>query len=109
MIFACGRKVFTASETPGEQTGTAHRHDDGIEIRHLRDNLEPGRSLPGDDGGIVVAVDIGQPLLGRDLMGARFRFCEIPALQHNRRAKFLAVVDLDERGEFRHHDRGRHA
>jgi hypothetical protein len=109
MIFTVGRKVFTASETPGEQTATAHRHDDRVEIRHLRDNLEARRSLTGDDRGIVVAVDIGQPLLGRDLMGARFSFCEIPALQHNRRASFLAVVDFNERGEFRHHDRGRHA
>ena len=74
-----GRKRFDCERDAGEQTATADRHDDGIEIRHLLDDLEAHRSLAGDDRGIVVAVDIGQPLLVRDLVRARFRFGEILA------------------------------
>ena len=59
-----GRNVFTASETPASRppppTGTMTASRSG----HLRDNLEPGGSLTGDDGGIVVAVDVGEAFLG---------------------------------------------
>ena len=61
MIFAFGRRLFTARATPGEQAAAADRHDDRIEIRHLLDDLESHRALAGDDGRIVVAVDVGEP------------------------------------------------
>ena len=102
MIFTAGRSVFTASETPA-------RHNDRVEIGHLRHDLESGCALPGDDGGIVVAVDVGEPFFLPHFMRVRFGLGKIFPVQNDGRAQFLAIVDLNEGRELRHHDSGRYA
>ncbi len=100
---------FHGERDAREQTAAAHRHDDGVEIRDLGHDLKTGGALAGDDRGIVVAVDVGQALLRRDLVRPRFRFREIFPFEDDGGAEFLAVVDLDQGRKLRHHDRGRHA
>ena len=54
---------------PGKQSATADGDNDGVEIRHLFDDLDAHRPLAGDDRGIIVAVDVGQAALLRRFRG----------------------------------------
>ena len=105
MIFDVRSQAFHGEGDAGEQAAAAHRDDDGIEIWHLLDDFQSQRALTGDDGGIVVAVDVGQPAFFADAVRVRLRFGEIFSVQDDGRAELLAVADLDERRVFRHHDR----
>jgi hypothetical protein len=100
---------LTASETPGEQSGPAHRHDDRVKVRDLPNDLESHGALAGDDRRIVVAVDVGEAFLSRDLVGASLGFGKILSMQDDSRAQFLTIVDFDQGRELRHHHRGRYA
>ena len=53
--------------------------------------------------GIIVAVDVGEACSSRDFVRARFRFSKFFAEKHDGRAEFLAIADLDQRRELRHH------
>ena len=96
---------FHRERDAGEQSAAAHRHNHGIDIRHLFDDFESHRALAGDDGRIVVAIDVGETFFLRDFVRARFRFAKIFSVQDDGRAEFLAIAHFNERREFRHHDR----
>jgi hypothetical protein len=70
----------------------------------LLDNFEAHGSLPGNDRGIIVTVDVGEAFLLRDLVRVRFRFAEISPMQNDSRAEFLAIVYFHQRRKFRHHN-----
>ena len=80
---------FDGQRNSGDQTGAAHRNDDRIEIRNLLNDFEAHRSLAGDDGGIIVAVDVSETFFLSDFMRARFRFAEICSVEDDIRAEFL--------------------
>ena len=62
---------------------------------------------PGDDGRIVVAVDVGEAVFGGQRAGVVLGFEKTRAVQHDVRAEPLAGVDLDQRREPRHDHRHR--
>ena len=66
-----------------QQAAAADRHDDRVEIRHLFDDLDPHRSLAGDDRRIVVAIDVGEAFLLGDFVRVRFGFAEMRAVHHD--------------------------
>jgi len=82
-----GRSVFMANEipaiNPAPPTGTMTRSTSGTCSRISR----PSVPWPRDDGGIIVAVDISQALLLRDLVRARLGFAKIcpRGARHSRR------------------------
>src|SRR5205823_2685961 len=60
-------------------------------------------SLAGNDGRIIVAVDVSETLFFRNQVCVCFSFAEIFPVKNNRRSQFLAIVYFNERGKFRHH------
>ena len=50
-------KPLTAVATPGNQPAAADRDDDDVGVRHVLDELEPDRPLPGDHVRVVERVD----------------------------------------------------
>ncbi len=93
----------------GKQSAAADRDNDGVEIRHLLDDLDAHRALARDDGGIIVAVDVGQAALLGDFVRVRFGFAEILAVHDHGRAELLAIAHFDQGRELRHHDGGGNA
>jgi hypothetical protein len=102
-------QCFHGKRNTRNQTGAANGHKNGIEIGNLPDNFEPDRSLSGNDGRVVVAVNIGEIFFRGDLVGTSFGFSEIFPVYHYVRAQSLTIVDFDERRVLRHHHRGRNA
>lgn len=52
----------TGDRDPRDQSATADRHDEGIETGAIAQHLKGNRTLPGNDGRIVVGVDERQPV-----------------------------------------------
>src|SRR5438552_1219194 len=57
-----------------QQSASADGDNDGVEVGHLFENLQTHRALAGDDGRIVVTIDVSEALFLRDLMRFLFRF-----------------------------------
>ena len=50
---------------PGDHAAAADRHHDRVDIRDLLQDFERDSALPGDDRGVIVAMDIREaPLFG---------------------------------------------
>ena len=86
----------------GDQSRAPDRDDDKIDIGNLFHDLQSDCALTSNDGQIVVAIDVGQAFFFRDLVRARLGFAEIVSVQDHIGAEFLAVVYLNQRGEFWH-------
>ena len=52
-----------------QQATAAHGHDHGIQIGHLLHDFESHCALPGDDGWIVVAIDVSEATFIPDAHG----------------------------------------
>ena len=100
---------FHRKRNTGEQPRAADWDDDCVDVGNLFDDLKTHRTLAGDDSRIVVAVDVSEPFVLRDLVSPTFRFGKIFAVQHDIRAELLAIVYFNERREFRHDHRRRNA
>ena len=67
---APGGSRATAAATPGEPAA-ADRHEDGLDVRQLLDDLEAARALAGDDPIVVIRRDDVQAALGGQLAPRR--------------------------------------
>ncbi len=87
-----------------DESAAADRHDDGLDLRCLLEDLEGDRALARDHVRIVERVDEREPFALRELARVRARLGQVRAMEHDGRAELATVRDLDQRGEFRHHD-----
>ena len=90
---------------PGEESGAADGNDDGFDVGHLFEDFQSHRALAGDDGGIVVTVNVGEAAFGGQRAGVFHRFEEAAAVEHDVGAEAAAGVALDE-GRKAGHDHG---
>ena len=58
-----------ATATPLARPPPADRHDDRGHVRQVLGDLEPDRTLAGDDPVVVVRRDDREPAFGGDLLG----------------------------------------
>lgn len=97
-------QVFECRGDTRHQPAATDGDDDGVHVRHLLDYFQTERSLAGDDGQIVVAVDVSEGLLRRDFVRLRLGFPKAGSMHDNRRPRPTAVDLFYERGIRRHHD-----
>ena len=63
MISMPGLQVPGRDGAAGDQAAATDRHHQHVKLGCGLEQLEPDRALAGDDGGIVVGVDEGEPFL----------------------------------------------
>jgi hypothetical protein len=90
-----------------DEAAAAHRRDQHLEIRARRQHLERNGALPGDDAIVVVGMNEGKPLLGRELVGKGAGLGQSLAVEDDVGAEMLGMADFDEGGALGHHDGGR--
>ena len=56
-----------------QKTAAAERREDGVEVRHVLEELEPGGALPRDDGDVVERRHEDSALARDDLRRRSFR------------------------------------
>ena len=104
-----GLEVPGRDGAAGDQAAATDRHHQHVEVGHRLEQLEPDRTLAGDDGGIVVGVDEGEPLLLLEPAGVGGGVLEPLAVQDDPGTVLAGALDLGQRREARHDDRGRDA
>ena len=72
---------FDRHRDAGDQPPAADRHDHRVKIGHVLNDLQPKRSLPGDDVGIVEAGDIREAFFVGEFLGEGFGVVVAFALQ----------------------------
>ena len=83
--------------------GPARQRDDyGVQLRHLLQQLQPNRALPGDDERIVKRRDRRQALLLRKLAGVRFSLVLAGPCDDHLRPKPLHRLNLMRQHQIRH-------
>ena len=92
----------------GGQSAAADGHQNHIHVGQILKDLIGNGALPGGDGRVVEGVDVGGPLLLRQLGGQLRRVVEGLAVEHHLGPVVLRVVDLHQRGCSGHDDGGRH-
>src|SRR3954469_24683882 len=65
----------------GDQASAADGNDDGVQVRHLRRDLQRHCPLPRNDRWIVVAVDVSEPLFAGDFLRLCTRFPDVRAVK----------------------------
>ena len=73
-------------------------HQNHIHVGQILKDLIGNGALPGGDGRVVEGVDVGEPLLLRQLGGQLRRVVEGLAVEHHLGPVVLRVVDLHQRG-----------
>jgi hypothetical protein len=71
----------------------------------LIEDFQPHRPLPGDDVRVVVAIDVSEVLPLDERHGVQPGLFDVVAFEQHGGAEVLAVRDLGQRGNARHHDR----
>ena len=104
-----GLEVPGRDGTAGDQAAATDRHHQHVKLGRGLEQLEPDRALAGDDGGIVVGVDEGEPLLLLEPAGVSGGVLEPLAVQDHPGTVLARALDLGQRREARHDDRGRNA
>ena len=82
----------------GGQSAAADGHQNHIHVGQILKDLIGNGALPGGDGRVVEGVDVGEPLLLRQLGGQLRRVVEGLAVEHHLGPVVLRVVDLHQRG-----------
>jgi hypothetical protein len=90
----------------GDQPAAADRDDENVEVGRVFQHFERDGALTGDDVRIVVRMHPDQIALGRDRLGARLRFGERLAVEHDVGAMRLGGFDFHERRRHRHDNGG---
>ena len=90
---------------PGDEAAAAHRHEDGLHVGPLLQDLEAAGSLPGDDVQVLVRRHHREPAPLRERLGAPYLLGERGARKYH-----LAALPPDPstliRGALRHDDDG---
>ena len=71
MTRAAGLTRLERDRDAADESAAAHGDDDGVEVRHLLDQLEADGALAGDHARVVEGMDEDETALGLDLPGAR--------------------------------------
>ena len=87
-----------------DEPAAADRHQHGLHVRQLLQNLQPQRPLPRDDVRVVEGMDKGHPLLPAQLLRVGARVVISPRHQADLRAVALRRLDLGDRRDVRHAD-----
>ena len=76
VIRISGLIALAAMAMPEMIPPAADRHDDVVEIGRRREQFQPGGTLTGDDRRVVVGVNHGQPVFGRETLGMHLTLAE---------------------------------
>lgn len=99
-----GLEMLQGECQAGHQPGAANGNNHSIHIRNLCGNFQAQGSLTGNDGGIVISVNVPEAFFSGDFIRTRARFGKIGAVQHDRGSKSPAIRHLRQRGKTGHHD-----
>jgi hypothetical protein len=101
-----GLEALGRGRHAADQAAPAHRHDQGLELRHRLQHLQGHGALAGDDGRVVVGVDQRQLLALRQFHGVGAGFLQGVAMQHHLGAEQARAFHLHHGREARHDDHG---
>ena len=91
----------------GNEPAATHRDDDGVHVVHLVEDLEAHGALARQDVGVVVAVDVLQPLLLADLESEQPALPDVGPVDDDVGSVLLTVLHLhDGRHDGHHHGDG---
>ena len=88
----------------GDESAAAHRHDDGVHIGQLVEDLEADGALPGDDLLVIVGVDEGHARLFLQLDSLVVGIVIGAGHEADLRAEVLGVLHLHDGCAVRHTD-----
>ena len=91
---------------PCDQATAANGDHQSVEVRLRFEHLDPDRALACDNGLVIVRMDESQLLAFGQCQGMITRLVEGVAMQNDLGAKASGSLDLDPRGEPRHHEHG---
>ena len=92
-----------------DQAAAADRHAQALQIGLRRQHFGADRALPGDHVDVIVRVHHRQPARLHQLFGLHARVVERVSREDHFGVKAPRALDLDGRGEARHHDHGRNS
>ncbi len=101
-----GRALLDGARDARDEAAAADRDDDRRDVRHLVEDLEPQRSLPGDHVGVIERRDEDGAGLCREVGRRAQRLVDDAAAEHDVGAVRPGGLELGDRDADRHEDRG---
>mmetsp|Transcript_39458 Transcript_39458/g.100006 ORF Transcript_39458/g.100006 Transcript_39458/m.100006 type:complete len:332 (-) Transcript_39458:742-1737(-) len=87
-----------------DEAAAAHRDDNGVQLVHLLQDLHADCARSGQDGRVVVSVDVRERVRISQFARLGKRLGEVLAGQHHVGAQRLAAADFGQRRRLRHDD-----